>query len=280
MTAGATGSRQPVASAAAELKQRVLWGGILAVVALSAAMIGGWLLTIGVSAIVVVIAREWTNMVAPAESRQAVAVAVPSAIVVIVAGFGPIGIAVALAFLAAIAVGVWFRSTWIAGGVIYSATFGVSLVALRADASFGLEALILVLFVVWATDSAAYFIGRSLGGPKLWPAISPNKTWSGAVGGALVAVMAGLMTGWAVGVEITIALAIVILALSVVAQAGDLFESAVKRRFGVKDSGSLIPGHGGAMDRVDGLTFGAGTAALIGWLHLGSPELGGGLLIW
>ncbi|MFK8034587.1 MAG: phosphatidate cytidylyltransferase [Hyphomicrobiales bacterium] len=154
------------------------------------------------------------------------------------------------------------QKQWIGVGHAYAILFGVALLLLRHDAGFGVAALIFVVGVVWGTDTFAYFVGRALGGPKLWPSISPGKTWSGAVGGAI----AGLLLGYTLShfVEGTsgIYLACVGLLLSCVSQLGDLFESWVKRRKGVKDSGQLIPGHGGMMDRVDGLIF-ASIAALI-----------------
>ena len=125
--------------------------------------------------------------------------------------------------------------------------------------------------VVWATDIAAYFVGRAIGGPKLMPQVSPKKTWSGAIGGthrrrSLAAVAVAKFAGLDGLVRDRASLAVV---LSVVAQAGDLFESALKRRFGAKDSSQLIPGHGGLMDRLDGFVAAAVLAALIGLLRGG-----------
>jgi phosphatidate cytidylyltransferase len=133
-----------------------------------------------------------------------------------------------------------------------------------------------------------YFIGRAVGGPKLATQISPNKTWSGACGGALGALAAGVAV-----VEVTvvpavpgagravlIAAACIALTLSIIAQVGDLFESAVKRRFGVKDASHVIPGHGGFMDRLDGFLAAAAVAALIGLLRGGPDASARGLLLW
>ena len=112
--------------------------------------------------------------------------------------------------------------------------------------------MLFLFAIVWATDIAAYFAGRTIGGPKLMPAVSPKKTWSGAIGGALGAVVAGLIVVESAGLGVTPALVILAFMLSAVAQAGDLIESAIKRHFGAKDSSALIPGHGGLMDRLDG----------------------------
>ena len=133
--------------------------------------------------------------------------------------------------------------------------------------------LILFLFlVVWVTDIAAYFVGRRLGGPKLWRRVSPGKTWSGAIGGFLAALAVGYGVALASGLSTPLGWVVASGLLSVFSQVGDLFESALKRRFGVKDSGRIIPGHGGVMDRIDGLVG----AAILGYalaLALGGPML-------
>src|SRR5690606_13899764 len=121
--------------------------------------------------------------------------------------------------------------------------------------------------VVWVTDILAYFVGKAVGGPKLAPSISPGKTWSGAIGGAAGGTLAGLIVAQFVPTTAGMAvICVAALALSVVSQAGDLFESSLKRRFSVKDSGRIIPGHGGVMDRVDGLVAAAFALYLAGAL--------------
>lgn len=131
-----------------------------------------------------------------------------------------------------------------------------------------------VLAVVWATDIGAYAFGRMIGGPKLAPAISPNKTWSGAAGGLVCAVAAQGLLLWGFDVPVGPAHVGVSILMSIVSQAGDLFESALKRRYGVKDSSALIPGHGGFMDRFDGLWAAAPIAAVF------CVILGGGVQRW
>jgi len=116
---------------------------------------------------------------------------------------------------------------------------------------------------VWATDIFAYFVGRAIGGPKLAPRISPGKTWSGAIGGAVAAIIAGTAVVWSFFSADDLRIPVLALVLSVCSQIGDLFESFIKRRFGVKDSSHLIPGHGGVMDRVDGLIFACFAAFLL-----------------
>ncbi len=129
----------------------------------------------------------------------------------------------------------------------------LALLWLRHQPAFGRETILWVLICIWATDIGAYFVGRTAGGAKLAPRISPGKTWSGLIGGMAWAAVASAATGYAFGLGETVHLAIAGAALAVVGQAGDLLESAAKRRAGVKDSGRLIPGHGGLLDRIDGL---------------------------
>jgi phosphatidate cytidylyltransferase len=150
-----------------------------------------------------------------------------------------------------------------AAGLPYIALAGFAVSWLRATpgSEAGLFNLLWLFGVVWGTDTAAYVVGRTVGGPKLARTISPGKTWSGAVGGLLGAAAVGAGLALAAGVQ-PFAVVAASLALSVVAQAGDLAESAVKRRFGVKDSGSIIPGHGGLFDRADALLAAAPAMAL------------------
>jgi phosphatidate cytidylyltransferase len=151
----------------------------------------------------------------------------------------------------------------------------------------GFVALLFVLAVVWATDIGGYFAGRGIGGPKLWPTVSPKKTWAGAIGGFTASLAVALLVAifdphrgdpaLALRTGPLLALAAV---LSIAAQFGDLFESAVKRRFGVKDSSHLIPGHGGLMDRLDGFIAAIVLAAILGVLRGGADGIARGLMIW
>jgi phosphatidate cytidylyltransferase len=169
------------------------------------------------------------------------------------------------------------RSQWLAGGFAYAALSGLSIALLRDDDRAGLQAILFLFAVVWATDILAYFVGRAVGGPKLAPSISPGKTWSGAIGGAVAGLAAGVAVAYAAGTPDLALLGGAAFILSIVSQAGDLFESWVKRRHGVKDSGWIIPGHGGVMDRVDGLVAAAFALYLVGCLAgggLDSPARG------
>ncbi len=153
------------------------------------------------------------------------------------------------------------RASWLAVGCVYIAAPCIAMVWLRA-VPHGRETIIWLLAVVWATDVGAYFTGRGLGGPKLAPRISPGKTWSGLAGGVVAAAAAGFASAGLLGVAGPWRLAVAAALLALVAQGGDLWESMVKRRFGVKDSGTLIPGHGGVLDRLDGLMAAAPAVAV------------------
>ncbi len=152
------------------------------------------------------------------------------------------------------------RARWLAIGLVYVAVPCIALVWLRAE-PLGLETIMWLFGVVWATDIGAYFTGRGLGGPKLAPRISPGKTWSGLAGGVACAAVVGLAAAALLGVADGWRLALAGALLALVAQGGDLWESSVKRRFHAKDSGTLIPGHGGVLDRLDGLMAAAPAVA-------------------
>ena len=155
----------------------------------------------------------------------------------------------------------------------------VSLLWLREGDDYGRIALFWLLFTVWATDTFAYFAGRGIGGPKLAPRLSPNKTWAGLIGGMVGAALVGTIIAIWFSLGSAFGLAFVSALIAVIAQAGDIFESALKRRAGVKDSGKVIPGHGGILDRVDGLVAAAVGAAIISTLH-GTMGPATGVLLW
>ena len=185
--------------------------------------------------------------------------------------------------LGVLAAGVFARAErriWVAAGVLYAGALLTAPILLRRDAELGLVAILFLFALVWATDIAGYFTGRAFGGPKLAPSISPNKTWSGAIGGAFGGMLAGGAVAALAGVGNLPAIALVALGLSAAAQAGDLFESAIKRRFGAKDAGRLIPGHGGVMDRVDGFIAAAAVAMALGIARADMDTAAQGLLLW
>ena len=184
------------------------------------------------------------------------AVLAPLALAAVWYGFPWIDLLAAI--VAPIMVGEWVRltrgrpSARIAA-VLYSIAALLALLWLRHQPGFGRETILWILACVWATDIGAYFVGSLAGGARLAPSISPSKTWSGLVGGMGASAVVSAVCGVAFGAGDTVMLALTGVAIAVVAQAGDLLESAAKRRAGVKDSGSIIPGHGGVLDRVDGL---------------------------
>jgi phosphatidate cytidylyltransferase len=136
---------------------------------------------------------------------------------------------------------------------VYCGGFALAFQQIRADSTLGLITVVFLFAVVWTTDVAAYFTGRMIGGPKLWPAVSPSKTWSGSIGGTVAAMAISLTFLNVVSSTKIVHILVLAAALSIAAQFGDLLESTLKRRAGVKDSGNILPGHGGVFDRADGL---------------------------
>ena len=264
------------------LQQRVISAIVMAAITLVLTWFGGLPFRLFCAAIVALIFYEWTRMSRQASGEELGFMPEALAIVFIVALIvGPPALWLLLLgaiLVAVVAVAARVRGTgqWEASGLVYAALSGFSLAWLRDDNHSGLIAILFLFAVVWATDIAAYFVGRAVGGPKLAPSISPGKTQSGALGGALGGIAAGLLLAIAAGAGNLAQLGLVALVLSIVSQVGDLFESWVKRRHGAKDSSNLIPGHGGVMDRVDGLVAAAFALYVIGWVAAGAdhPALG------
>lgn len=257
----------------ADLKPRILSGLTLAAVALAVIWLGSPFFDAFILLATVTAAIEWRRLCGLTEIWSGWAVAVTVAAGVLLAatlGLGPAlliilstgGIFVAAAVLRGAAY------AWSGIGIIYVGIPAAVAVYIRGDQTIGALLFLWVVAVVVATDVGAYAGGRAIGGPRLAPRISPGKTWSGAITGGLTAGLIGLVLAWQLRAEVRFldgALAIVI---SIVAQIGDLFESAVKRRYKQKDAGSIIPGHGGVLDRVDGLLFALPAYALLSWLGL------------
>lgn len=173
------------------------------------------------------------------------------------------------------------RRIWAFGGIVYAGLLLVSVGALYSSEEYGARSIVWLFAVVWGTDVFAYFGGRLIGGAKLWPKISPSKTWSGTLTGVLAGASLGAATGAYGFADPSRALPLFALGLAAaaVSQGGDIFESWVKRRFGAKDSSGLIPGHGGFMDRLDGFIAGAAFAALVGSAR-GLDSIAAGLFVW
>ena len=270
------------ASDSRNLLMRIAVAAVLIPLAVAIAYAGGWLWAALVTLAAIGLFVEWLAIVGLAGARR---VTVPGVAALAVAGLcfaisrlDAALIVLAAGFVAVVAIAPERRS-WAAAGFLYAAAAEIASVLVRLDPVRGFAALMFVLLIVWVTDSGGYFAGRGIGGPKLWPRVSPKKTWAGAVGGfaASMAVACGFA---AFGLGRIGPLLLLSGALSVVSQLGDLFESAVKRRFGVKDSSHIIPGHGGLMDRLDGFVAAVVVAALFGLLRGGADGVGRGLMVW
>jgi len=281
---GNLGNRVP--ARARNLLLRIVSAAVLAPLAIAAAYFGGWPFTLFWGLAGIAVLWEWIGIVGGGGDRNRLvfsSCAGALAAAAILAGRDrPISsvLIVALGALAAAIFARRERRLWIVSGVGYAAVLVIAPIVLRNDASYGFPALLYLFTIVWTTDALGYFGGRSIGGPKLMPAISPNKTWSGAICGALGATLIVSIAGKAAGPFDLTAIAAIALLLSVAAQAGDLLESSIKRRFGVKDASRLIPGHGGVMDRLDGFWAAALVGCLIGLTRGGLESAARGLLIW
>jgi phosphatidate cytidylyltransferase len=278
------------ADARHNLVVRVASAAVLAPLVLVIAYVGGWAFFILCALAAAGILWEWMHLVG---GRLDLRLLVPGwtalLAALILTGTGDLAAAAAAVGVGAVIGGLMAFATtagagaptaWAGGGIVYAGIAFLGPAVLRSDAQLGFQAVAFVALSVWLTDILAFFIGRALGGPLLWPQVSPNKTWSGAIGGLVGGVAGGIAVAYASGSGRLVSLGVLALALSVLAQAGDLFESAVKRRFGAKDSGRIIPGHGGLMDRLDGFLFAAAAAAIIAILRSGTGASAHGLLVW
>jgi phosphatidate cytidylyltransferase len=279
------GEAAPAAAAeqgSRNLVVRVIAALVLAPIAIAIAHAGGWPWTVLVTLAAIGLYVEWLTIIGVARERRVVASGVAGlAISGFCLGIGRIDAALVASALGLAAVTLLSpqRQIWTASGFFYAAAAQIAAVLVRLDQAHGFLALIMILLVVWVTDIGGYFAGRGIGGPKLWPRVSPNKTWAGAIGGfaASLAIAGGFA---AFGLGKTGPMLLLGAALSVVSQLGDLFESGVKRRFGVKDSSHIIPGHGGLLDRLDGFVAAVVIAAIFGLLRGGVDSVGRGLMVW
>ena len=273
MIAGPSGSLTPPVLRS-ELAARVASGIVLIALALLATFLGGWPFQLLWLLAGLAILVEWTGMirVEPLRAEQLLGCLGLTATSGLVFSGRPLAGALALgiACIAVVVIGRHGRDrSWSVLGIGYAAVIVIVPPYVRDRPELGIVGILWMFAVVWATDIAAYFTGRALGGPKLWPNVSPKKTWSGFIGGLAAAIAAGLaVAAAAMGLDgippVSLPLVGLLSALaSVLAQLGDLGESAMKRRFGVKDSGKLIPGHGGVMDRLDGFWAAAAMVGLI-----------------
>jgi phosphatidate cytidylyltransferase len=261
---------------------RVIAALILAPAAIAIAWAGGWLWAGLVTMAAIGLYVEWLMIVGLGRNAGVIAAGTAA---LSLAGFclasGRIEAALVTVTLGVVSVGFFCpgKRAWGAAGFCYAAVALVASILVRLDATAGFVALIMVLLIVWVTDIGGYFAGRGIGGPKLWPRVSPKKTWAGAIGGFIASLAIAAAFAW-FGFGKMGPLLLLGAALSIASQLGDLFESAVKRRFGVKDSSQIIPGHGGLLDRLDGFVAAIALAALIGILRGGVDGVGRGLMVW
>lgn len=279
MAAAGTAAEAGDGWVAGEVAQRTVTAIALAAPAAAAVILGPPYLTVFVGAIVAVMAWEWVRVTG---ART----------------FGPTGAALAGLLVAAVTAAAFGRFYWaygivaaavpavvavarlharehawpIAAGAVYIGVPALSLLWLYARNEIGRELVIWIICIVIACDIGAFFVGRALKGPKLAPRISPGKTWSGALGGAAFAVVVGVALGLALRLASPLVLAGAALLLAVISEMGDLLESGVKRAFRVKDASGILPGHGGMMDRVDGIVAALVAAAFAIWLAGGDPR--------
>ncbi|MGH6709907.1 MAG: phosphatidate cytidylyltransferase [Bradyrhizobium sp.] len=279
------GKAAPAAAAETDsrnLSTRIIAAAVLIPLAIAIAYAGGWLWTSLVTLAAIGLYVEWLMVIGQvADRRVVVSGVVALALAGLCLAIGRIDAALALLGVGLVAVALITpaQRNWSALGFLYAAVAELASVLLRIDPVKGFAALVFVLVIVWVTDSGGYFAGRGIGGPKLWPRVSPKKTWAGAVGGFVASLaVAGAFAVLDLGKAGP--LLMISGVLSVVSQLGDLFESAVKRRFGVKDSSQIIPGHGGLLDRLDGFVAAVAMAALFGFLRGGADGVGRGLMVW
>ena len=264
------------------LVMRVVAAMVLAPIAIALAYAGGiaWSLLVTLAAIGLFV--EWLMITGLARELRVV---VPGVAVLVLVGLCLMALridaalVVLVAGIVVLALTAGAQRNWATAGLLYAGAAEIASILVRLDAAKGFAALIFVLLVVWVTDIGGYFAGRSIGGPKLWVRVSPKKTWAGAIGGFVASlIVAGGFAAFEIGS--TGPLLLLGAGLTVVSQLGDLFESAVKRRFGVKDSSHIIPGHGGLLDRLDGFVAAVIVAAIFGFLRGGADGVGRGLMVW
>jgi len=267
----------------ADLGPRVISAIVLVPVVVIAVVLGGYLLAVVAGVAFAGAYREWDRMVTLRDldiwGIGFVALVAVGALLFPALGVpATLGVAILAAIIALVRGG--GASAWRAGGLVYIGLVVIALLSMRGTGNEGIWAGVVLGVTVWLTDTGAFFAGRRLGGHKLAPDISPAKTWSGALGGLVVGTICGSIV-WYLHGGAPLWIGVVLCALiSVAGQVGDLAESARKRRFRVKDSGDIIPGHGGLMDRLDSLTFGALFLYAVGALHMGQGAVAAGFLDW
>lgn len=266
-----------------DLGPRLLSAAVLVPLTAVALWLGGYFFAAVVGLVIAGAYREWEMMVTikPLTSFGIFLMAALWIAAVVFPPFGALGTLIVALVAAVIAVARGGESAWWrAGGLLYFGIVMVAMLAIRGSDWSGIVAGLFLALAIWLTDTGAFFTGRQVGGEKLAPDISPGKTWSGAIGGFVLGTACATIfwhfftaSPWWIGL-------ILAGATSILGQIGDLSESALKRRFKIKDSGDIIPGHGGLMDRLDSITFGALFVCLAGTLHAGPTLVASGFLNW
>jgi phosphatidate cytidylyltransferase len=273
------------ASMLGDLAPRLVSGVVMIAAALGALVAGGFVFVAFWLVAAVAVHWEWQRMTGG--PHEQIRMAGGGAIIALVAGLAALGArdaALVMLIGGALATLLLVQGPtriWNAAGILYAGALVLAVVVLRLSIFNGLEAILWLFAIVWGTDVMAYFGGRLIGGPKLWPRVSPSKTWAGFLTGVTSGSLLGVAVLWAVGAPLSPGPIILLgLAAGAIAQGGDLFESSLKRRCGRKDSSNLIPGHGGAMDRLDGFIAAAVFAAILGAIRAGAVAPANGLFVW
>jgi phosphatidate cytidylyltransferase len=261
------------------LAARVLSAIVMIPIALLVIRVGLPWLGIGAALLASGMAWEWARLThVPTAGPTGIAMVLSAAGSVVIATLVGANAGALCGTLGIVLLGLYWRdrspALWIWGGLLWIVIPSIGLLYLRDPRHGGWETMFWLCFVVWATDIGAFVVGKLVGGPRLAPRISPQKTWAGFFGGMAAAGIVGwLASSWAIGGN-GLTMAVVSAALAIVGQMGDMAESYAKRRFGAKDSSNLIPGHGGLLDRLDGMIA---VVALVGLITL---VTGGSIVTW
>jgi phosphatidate cytidylyltransferase len=261
-----------------DLRLRLISAAALGPVVVAAAWVGAPFLSVLAVAAAALMGWEWGRLIDGGRFDRVGQLLVGAEVLGVgAAALGWFAPALALLCAAAVAAVLLQRAhghaapSWAGFGVLWIGLPSVALLWLAADPGTGRATVLWLSALVWATDSAAYFVGRGVGGPRIAPSWSPRKTWSGALGGLVAAGVVGLLTAQILGISALSPVVWISLLVSIASQLGDLGESLAKRRFGVKDASGLIPGHGGFLDRLDGMLAALAAVAVLALVAGMSP---------
>jgi phosphatidate cytidylyltransferase len=274
---------RPPVRASRELFKRVISAVAAGLVAIAAAWLGGIPFILFWALAAAAVWWEWIGVVQAAQRPLLTGIgtmSIAGMLLALAAGVPAFALVSALIGAAVAMSAVQQRRAWVGAGILYAAAVLIPVVMLREHAELGFVVILWLFAAVWAADTGAYFAGRAFGGPKLAPSVSPNKTWSGAIGGTLAGLIASQAVLSLAGIAWHPMHTVAALLVIVAAQLGDLLESGIKRHFAVKDASTLLPGHGGVMDRLDGFLAGAFVALVIGLIAGGIQSPATGLMSW